>query len=274
LKLYENVVIGNFLYALGYVLGKKTKGDAILPAVNLLQQTPDDKRLADVFMASKTAILILEFKRQENTDDKEELKLKSLKRAVRHKNRMQEISKLTHWFIESSVPGDQLFTRIQPYLLSYQKDIKNISLPDFLGNTADTLLNGIQNVSCQEITQYLGLLTTCNGGLKRATKKTGKKTTSGGTDTNEAKERTPPQSSSLILQVTKDGSLSYAHIASYEDISQTRRKLFHELEHKMLIAQKIEYAYQQEQYGPLQQNTPVKAVQTKEYTNNDLERTL
>jgi hypothetical protein len=46
MKLYENVVIGNFLFSLGFAISAKSKTNTILTSINLLQQTPADKLLA------------------------------------------------------------------------------------------------------------------------------------------------------------------------------------------------------------------------------------
>ncbi len=50
-KLYENVVIGNFLYGLGVSVGAQLRGHVLPASVNLLQQTPEDKALADVLLS-------------------------------------------------------------------------------------------------------------------------------------------------------------------------------------------------------------------------------
>lgn len=44
MKLYENVVIGNFLYGLGFSIGRSLP-EQRTSVVNLLQQTPADKTL-------------------------------------------------------------------------------------------------------------------------------------------------------------------------------------------------------------------------------------
>lgn len=50
LKLYENVVIGNFLYGLGSAVQAKSKLNTVFSSINLLQQTPADQALADVLI--------------------------------------------------------------------------------------------------------------------------------------------------------------------------------------------------------------------------------
>ena len=48
MKLYENIVIGNFLYGLGFAIAKRTASCDFPSIVNLLQQTPDDAVLGDL----------------------------------------------------------------------------------------------------------------------------------------------------------------------------------------------------------------------------------
>lgn len=49
-KLYENVVIGNFLDGLGVSIGGRLKTECLPGAVSLLQQTPEDEALGDVLL--------------------------------------------------------------------------------------------------------------------------------------------------------------------------------------------------------------------------------
>jgi hypothetical protein len=51
MKLYENVVIGHFLFALGFHTHRVAPASGTLPVmINLLQQTPEDKNLGDVLL--------------------------------------------------------------------------------------------------------------------------------------------------------------------------------------------------------------------------------
>jgi len=67
MPIYENLVIGNFLYALGLKMGARLHGD-LAPdlAVNLLQQCPLDIVLGDVLLTGLKAVALLEFKREAN----------------------------------------------------------------------------------------------------------------------------------------------------------------------------------------------------------------
>lgn len=214
MKLYENVVIGNFLYALGFAIGRKTQAGGLMPIVNLLQQTPDDKCLADVFAYYPGAMRIIEFKRSENSDEKEEAKLRILKRAVKHASDVEKISLISHWFVETSVPGEELVSRIVPYLHAYSGVPTLTSFNTFVTQIADALLKG--DAGCSEDMQmgYLDVLALCNSNtIAKAGKKSRK------TDGR-------PQSSSLILKLSEDGQLAYAQVTSYDELRLRRDELF------------------------------------------------
>ncbi|CAH9068454.1 hypothetical protein PSECIP111951_04154 [Pseudoalteromonas holothuriae] len=74
MKLYENVVIGNFLYTLGYSISAKSKGKRMLSVVNLLQQTPEDERLADALLQFQGVVKLIEFKNRAGSLKKREAK--------------------------------------------------------------------------------------------------------------------------------------------------------------------------------------------------------
>ncbi|MEV1776297.1 hypothetical protein ABZR48_13720 [Pseudomonas aeruginosa] len=214
MKLYENVVIGNFLYALGFAIGRKTQTGGLMPIVNLLQQTPDDKRLADVFAYYPGAMRIIEFKRSENSDDKEEEKLRILRRAVKHATNVEKISLVSHWFVETSVPGEELVSRVVPYLHAYSDVPTSMRFTTFVTQTADALLNGDTGYSEGMQMGYLDVLAMCNSGpIAKAGRISRKKDGR-------------PQSSSLILKLSEDGQLAYAQVTSYEELRLRRDELF------------------------------------------------
>ncbi|EHU5134608.1 hypothetical protein [Vibrio parahaemolyticus] len=61
---YENIYIGNFIYTLGFLSGKKNKSSNEA-GVHLIQQTPDDKEWADLLSRWKGSYFLFEFKKQE-----------------------------------------------------------------------------------------------------------------------------------------------------------------------------------------------------------------
>lgn len=214
MKLYENVVIGNFLYALGFAIGRKTRAGGLMPIVNLLQQTPDDKRLADVFAYYPGAMRVIEFKQAENSDDKEKEKLRILQRAVKYAAHIEQISLAVHWFVETSVPGKELVSRVVPYLHAYSDVPAVMDFTTFIDQTADALLNGDEGCSESMHMGYLDVLALCNADTLR---KAGRK---------PRKTDGRPASSSLILKLSREGELAYVHVASYDDLRLRRDELF------------------------------------------------
>lgn len=62
---YENILLGNFILTLGYLAGKR--GIKLNQTVlQLLQQTPDDKTVGDLFANLQGRNFIFEFKRNES----------------------------------------------------------------------------------------------------------------------------------------------------------------------------------------------------------------
>jgi len=82
MDVYENIVIGNFLFGLGVAMGRRSEAEGLPLSANLLQQTPLDKGCGDVLVQGARAMRILEFKRASNDDFKEKAKLIHLSRAL------------------------------------------------------------------------------------------------------------------------------------------------------------------------------------------------
>ena len=77
---YENVYIGNFIYSLGFLSAMFNEG-ADEAGVHLIQQTPEDKKWADLLTRWKGRYFILEFKREE-IGCKQELRKKYCKKGL------------------------------------------------------------------------------------------------------------------------------------------------------------------------------------------------
>lgn len=170
MDIYENIIIGNFLFGLGIEFGKRgyANGPTSLNA-SLLQQTPFDKKLGDVLLSNDVMFRILEFKRTAADPEKETAKLTILSRAfedpaTRH---LLSISRDIHWYIETDTRTEALITRILPYL-----DLKttvtaksNTDLAMFVALTADCACASVPDAkymkSCRD---YLRLLTKLNAG--------------------------------------------------------------------------------------------------------------
>lgn len=93
----ENIVIGNFLYGLGLSIGHRAGTAAPVGCVNLLQQTPLDRPLGDVFLRFTGTVRLFEFKRHAADKLKELRKLKVLQAAIRRRPDLRALSHQIHW---------------------------------------------------------------------------------------------------------------------------------------------------------------------------------
>ncbi|MFZ3016872.1 MAG: hypothetical protein WA056_00280 [Gallionella sp.] len=91
--LYENQYIGAFIYALGLHAGS-SKGPESLNALSLMQQTPLDTQLGDLFTAWEGRSFLFEFKRTEK-DAKREFEKNSKKDLIRSIQENAEINALS-----------------------------------------------------------------------------------------------------------------------------------------------------------------------------------
>lgn len=102
---YENIIIGNFLYGLGFNVARLS-GSTVPPAcINLLQQTPLDSKLSDVLINLGGAVRLLEFKRTSNKSDKEENKAEILRLVLREQPHLIPVSRAVHWHVLSGLTG-------------------------------------------------------------------------------------------------------------------------------------------------------------------------
>ena len=110
---YENILIGNFLYSLGARIGARCVelGIDATCSVCLLQQTPLDGLIGDVYLRYPGVIRILEFKRSSNASVKEQAKHASLCEALgsTEYRGLLRLSRRVHWYVES-VEADPVWT--------------------------------------------------------------------------------------------------------------------------------------------------------------------
>jgi hypothetical protein len=112
---YENIMIGNFLYALGLSIGARSRQRKVPASINLLQQTPLDKLLGDALLQYPGVVRLLEFKRSKNKSDKELHKLELLRTAMMPFPHLDPVSRAVHWYIESNDDASA-DARAVPYL--------------------------------------------------------------------------------------------------------------------------------------------------------------
>ncbi len=113
---YENILIGTFLYSLGIVFGRRFPEEVPPGVVNLLQQTPLDGALSDVHLNYPGVVRLIEFKRATNKSDKEHKKRAKLELLLAGEPVLTDVSRVVHWYIETSESAVDWLTRITPYL--------------------------------------------------------------------------------------------------------------------------------------------------------------
>lgn len=128
-KLYENVVIGNFLYGLGFAV-RSCLGDSpgIPTMVNLLQQSPADTSLADVLLTFPGIVRLIEFKMETSKKGikKEEERVQRLFKALENEGNpsLIEVSRKVHWYVEVGIGAEKevVISRVASYLDAFLED--------------------------------------------------------------------------------------------------------------------------------------------------------
>lgn len=155
LKLYENIVIGRYLFDLGVKMAK-LRPDLPLISVNLLQQTPLDSTLGDVFLANAGVCRIIEFKREGKLTKKEMKKLGALRTGIGNSEGSQiyeRLSRHVHWYIEIQEPhvlGQAVVTRACPYL-DFSEGPDFISIHEFAAAVAEEACQEEPDLSVREL---------------------------------------------------------------------------------------------------------------------------
>lgn len=219
MKLYENVIIGNFLYGLGLDIGIKiglNEETETLPSiVNLLQQTPADKELGDMLLEFPGIIRILEFKNAKNPSKKEEKRVEKLEKALKDDERMQYVSRNIHWYIETEPFEKICANKIVPYLDAYNGTIGMDTLESFIKNISSEVNNPISEITHEEQKHYLSLISTCQG--------------SGAIGTG-----------GLIVSVSKEG-ISYVEFSQIEQLQLQHNDFKKEIQQKCESIMQSEY---------------------------------
>lgn len=219
MKLYENVIIGNFLYSLGLSLGlKKNFSPAI---INLLQQTPSDKLLGDLLVEYPGVVRLLEFKNKASSIDKEIKKLERIKMAIDGKPDMIDVSKEIHWYIETEPTDSVVYNRIVPYLDAFDKEILGMyTIETFIAKMIDEIIYENGNLDFSKVKNYLDLIAMCQAG--------GGKVGTGG----------------LIINVTEKG-VRYVQISDFSQLRLQHQEFVEEIKKINETVMKLERDTQQ-----------------------------
>jgi len=157
MDIYENIVIGNFLYGLGFQLGAGSKGLPHEMAVNLLQQTPLDRPLGDVLIEGASVFRLIEFKRRRNSSDKERAKHWHIRQTLSARPYLADYGLRWHWYVETEVT-DRFRSYVRPYLHLLDAS-RNGTLEAFIQNTANEALSSRDGAKERELFhEYVGHL--------------------------------------------------------------------------------------------------------------------
>ncbi|ENM5855843.1 hypothetical protein NTE09_003885 [Vibrio mimicus] len=164
MKLYENVVIGNFLYGLGYSVGTKKGGNEVLSVVNLLQQSPADKELGDVLLEFPGVVKLIEFKNKAGSLKKEMQRHSQLKSALGEDHANISLSKSIHWYVETEPFNDICINNIKPYLDAFDSSVNDsFTLETFIEKIVDDVFSNDTTFSDDDFKDYLSLVARCQG---------------------------------------------------------------------------------------------------------------
>lgn len=166
MKLYENITIGNFLFALGYAIRGEQQDSKCIAAgsVNLLQQTPADQLLGDVLLNFSGVARLLEFKAAGADLSKERGKHAGLKKIIEDRD-LSDISREVHWYVETKATTDTLGLLTVPYLDAFPKVVQPRAgrLEDLVRATAKAIATQQTNFTGAQINQYLLAIKTLSG---------------------------------------------------------------------------------------------------------------
>ncbi|MCO7226636.1 hypothetical protein [Pleionea sp. CnH1-48] len=163
MKLYENIVIGNFLYALGFCIRSKSHLDVQPGIINLLQQSPADTLLGDLLVEFQGTTKLIEFKQISNKSKKEREKHRKIRGAIVGSEALEEISRDIHWFVETSPVNDSFTSRIVPYLDAYPEEETMFEFPEFVEHIADRAVDENNQFSEDQLKKYLDVIKNLNG---------------------------------------------------------------------------------------------------------------
>lgn len=219
MTLYENVIIGNFLYGLGLDIGITlglNNEDINLPSiVNLLQQTPADKELGDMLLEFPGVVRVLEFKNAKNPSNKEKNRVEKLEKALKDNERMQYVSRQIHWYIETKPFEEICVNKIVPYLDAYNGTRGMDTLENFIKSISIEVNNPISGITHEEQKHYLSLISTCQG--------------SGAIGTG-----------GLIVSVSKEG-INYVEFSQIEQLQLQHEDFKKEIQQKCKSVMQSEY---------------------------------
>jgi hypothetical protein len=239
LKLYETVVIGNFLYGLGFAISAKSKDPVFPSIVSLLQQNPMDQPLGDVLLEFSDGIVrLIEFKNKENKDKKEFQKHDNLMRDLQRmiidhalkemSERYEYISRSIHWFIETDPEEIDFTSRIVPYLDAFPTDDsrcadnRNFTFAEFVDLTADDAVNKRRSFPAEDLRAYLWYIAKLQIGLKKSGSK-----------------KDIPEAAGILLWIRSNGSIKVAGLPNMMYLKLQDREYIQQIHNQQEVIQEM-----------------------------------
>ena len=208
MDLYENTVIGSFLYGLGLEVSAQLGTSVLVSGVDLLQQTPLDQSLGDLLIKAPRYFRLIEFKRATSQELKEHKKLADLAEKLRHEERARElvatslsIHHIVHiYHTETADRRVEIHLSERPYLMEGRQH--HCTIPQLCRKTAAAMLSPPDDPSLDLCARYLRILRSHHEGPK--------KPTGGG---------------AALLIAVREGIIEYAHLADLTDIWRSHEEL-------------------------------------------------
>ncbi len=207
MDLYENTLIGTFLYGLGLEVGARAGERGLVSGVDLLQQTRLDQSLGDLMVRSASTFRLIEFKRAKSRDPKEAKKLRDLQALIYRdpdRETLGRTSLLVHRLVEIEhlrTAANQIRTTLHERAY-YGGPSTAATIPELCAATAVALTAPGSNPTTDECSHYLRTLARVCAGVKRP---------SGGGGT--------------LLVAVRDGIIDHAHVNDLTDIFRTQEQL-------------------------------------------------
>jgi hypothetical protein len=206
MDLYENTLIGAFLYGLGVEVGSKAAKTPVIASIDLLQQTPLDRSLADVLIAAPRLFRLYEFKRVQNASSKEREKQTGLVTFLEgHPARTELLatSRAIHHHVQigyaGELPDGSPTLSVSPYIGG---PWTNTTLPLLCEDTARLMREPPVAPTPQACARYLAALVKTQGAIKRG---------SGG--------------GSTLMVALEHGVVQQAHVPDLLDFKRRGREL-------------------------------------------------
>lgn len=205
--LYENTLIGTFLYGLGLEVGARLDDKGFVSGVDLLQQTRLDQSLGDLLVRSARSFRLIEFKRASSRDPKEKRKRADIQRLIYQADdrdglaltsiRIHRLVEMQH--VQATSGHAQTVLNERAY---FGGPSTVATIPQLCAATAVALMTLEDHPPLDDCARYLKLLARACAPVKRP---------SGGGGT--------------LLIAVRDGIIEHAHVNDLTDLFRTQEQL-------------------------------------------------